>query len=75
MESSIADLQEELNEKANIVVINTDHPENAEISQMFDVKVVPTLIFMDKDYNPTKKIEGLTSKEDLLKYLKEAGVE
>lgn len=74
MESSIKELKEELKGKANIVVINTDHQENAEISQMFGIRVVPTLVFMDKDYNPVKIIEGLTSKEDISKYLTEAGV-
>lgn len=75
MESSIKELQEELEGKANIVIINANLKENAELSQMFGVRVVPTLVFMDKEKNPVKIIEGYTSKDDLYKYFIEAGVE
>ncbi|MDD3150771.1 MAG: thioredoxin family protein [Candidatus Gastranaerophilales bacterium] len=53
------------------VNVNSPDRNSQMLVKKYDVKLVPTLVFVDKDGNMVKKIEGSMPKAELEKYLEE----
>ena len=64
----IDELAEDFEGRALVVKVNADH--NPQISAMFKVKSIPTLIFMQKD-ELVQKFSGLVPKPNLAQMLEE----
>lgn len=74
MEPTIEEAKIKFKDKANVVVINLDEPDNAELAMAYNVRVVPTLVFLDKDAVIKSRAEGVTTLVDIETMLKEAGM-
>ena len=74
MESVIEEATNSYGSKANIVVIKLENQDNYPLANEHSVRVVPTMVFLDKDENPISKIEGAMSIEEIEEQLKEAGM-
>lgn len=48
-----------------------DADENAEILKKYNVKNIPTFIFLDKSDNEILRLEGMQNKEELIEKVKE----
>ncbi len=59
--------------KAVVKII--DVYENPEAANRYEIRVVPTQIFLDKDGNVVFRHEGFFSKEEIVKIFKDMGVE
>lgn len=80
MEKKLESIYELYPEKFNLVYIKVDdnskeNEENLNLANMYKVRVVPTTIFMDSNGIGQYRIEGLMEDKDILKILKEFGVE
>lgn len=62
-------LEEISEEFANIMVAKVDVARNPDVSQMFGVMSVPTIIFM-KNRNVKDTVRGLSNKKDLISMIK-----
>ena len=51
------------------IQINSNNPQDQLLIKKYSVKVVPTLVFMNKDKKVIKIIQGIVSKAELEKYL------
>lgn len=58
-----------------VVVKFIDINEDPEETSKYDIKVIPTQIFLDKDGNQVFRHEGFFSKEEIVKVFKDMGVE
>ena len=74
MESVIEEATNSYGSKANIVVIKLENQDNYPLASEHCVRVVPTMVFLDKDESPISKIEGAMSIEEIEEQLKEAGM-
>lgn len=74
MESVIEEATNSYGSKANIVVIKLENQDNYPLANEHSVRVVPTMVFLDKDESPISKIEGAMSIEEIEEQLKEAGM-
>lgn len=59
--------------KAIVKII--DVYENPEAASKYEIRVIPTQIFLDKDGKQVFRHEGFFSKEDIVKVFKDMGVE
>jgi len=59
--------------KAVVKII--DIYENPEVANKYEIRVIPTQIFLDKDGKQVFRHEGFFSKEDIVKVFKDMGVE
>lgn len=59
--------------KAVVKII--DVYDNSEAANKYEIRVVPTQIFLDKDGNIVFRHEGFFSKEEIVKTFKDMGVE
>lgn len=80
MEKKLQSIYELYPEKFNLVYIKIDdnskeNEENLNLANLYKVRVVPTTIFMDSNGVGKHRVEGLMQDEDILKILKEFGVE
>lgn len=80
MEKKFKKIYEEYPNKFNLVYIKVDdnseeNKENIQLANMYQVRVVPTTIFMDSEGIAKYRIEGLMEDKDILDILKEFGVE
>jgi len=57
------------------VVKIIDIYENPEAANKYEIRVIPTQIFLDKDGKQVFRHEGFFSKEDIVKVFKDMGVE
>ena len=74
MESVIEEAKNSYGMKANIIVIELENQDNYPLAMQHSVRVVPTMVFLDKDENEISKIEGIMSLEQIEQQLKEAGM-
>jgi len=58
-----------------VVVKFIDINEDPEETSKYDIKVIPTQIFLDKDGKQVFRHEGFFSKEEIVKVFKDMGVE
>lgn len=80
MEKKLEEIYKVYPEKFNLVYIMVDdnskeNEENINLANTYKVRVVPTTIFMDSNGVGQYRVEGLMQDEDILKILKEFGVE
>ncbi|MBS3740688.1 MAG: hypothetical protein KGY75_09905 [Candidatus Cloacimonetes bacterium] len=73
MKPIFAELEEELEGKANILLLEI--ADYRGIANEYNVRVIPTQIFFDQNGEQYWRHEGFLSKEDILKKLKETGAE
>lgn len=66
-------LEVEYKDRANIIIL--DIYENRDLSSKYQVRVIPTQIFFDQAGNQNWRHEGYLAKEEIIKKLKELGVE
>jgi len=71
MKPIFAELEEELADKANILIL--DISEYSSLADKYKVRVIPTQIFFDASGKQYWRHEGFLSKEDILKKLEETG--
>jgi thioredoxin 1 len=72
MVSVLKDVKKDFQGKANVTIIDAN--EHNDIATKFKIKVVPTIIFLDKDGNVFRKIEGPLTKSKIKDIFKEMGV-
>lgn len=80
MEKKLEEIYKVYPEKFNLVYIMVDdnskeNEENINLANTYKVRVVPTTIFIDSNGVGQYRVEGLMQDEDILKILKEFGVE
>jgi thioredoxin 1 len=73
MKPIFEELEKEYRGKANIILLDIyEHPD---LSSKYRVRLIPTQIFFDKNGNQYWRHEGYLAKEEIVKKLKELGVE
>lgn len=78
MDSVMNAVKEELGEKiaqVNIVTVNLDKTENHPLGSEYQIRYVPTIFFMNEKNEVVETFNGAIPKEDVLKSLKNLGVE
>ena len=71
LKPTIEALEKEYEGKIEIRSINVD--ENKELAQKFEVKAIPTLVFLDAKGNELSRIVGLTQKDTIVGRFKTHG--
>lgn len=71
MKPIFAELEEEYKGKANILLLEIS--DYKDVANKYNVRVIPTQIFFDKNGNQYWRHEGFLSKEDIIKKLNESG--
>lgn len=74
MESVIKEAKDTYKTQANIIVVELENQDNYPLAMEHSVRVVPTMVFLDKDENKVSKIEGIMSLEQIEQQLREAGM-
>jgi len=69
----LAEVKKMYDGKAVVKII--DVYENPEAANKYEIRVIPTQIFLDKDGKQVFRHEGFFSKEDIVKIFKDMGVE
>lgn len=72
MKPVIAGLQSEYKDKANILIL--DYEQYKTLTQNYQIKLVPTLIFFDNQGNETFRHTGFFSKDSILIQIQNAGL-
>lgn len=67
----VAELEKEYEGKVRIQTIDVD--ENQEIAAKYDVKAIPTLVFLDREGNEADRFVGLSDKAKIVGKFKELG--
>lgn len=73
MKPIFAELEQEYKGKANIILLEIS--EYRDLANRYQVMVIPTQIFFDSDGNQYWQHEGFLAKDEIIKKLKELGVE
>ncbi|MEO0049532.1 MAG: thioredoxin domain-containing protein [candidate division WOR-3 bacterium] len=73
MKPIFEELQKEYGDRANIILLEIS--EYRQIANKYNVRIIPTQIFFDKKGNVFWRHEGFLSKEEIVKKLKEMGME
>ena len=68
MKAVIAEVKGEYNGKINFVIINALDKKRSvkDAINKYDIALVPSMVFLDKEDNQVKKIEGFIPKEELI---------
>lgn len=61
LEPTIKNLEQKYSDKIDFKTIDTD--EHPELAKAYNIKGLPTLVFLDKNGNEAGRIEGFTSEE------------
>lgn len=78
MESVMKAVKEELGEKTkqvNLITVNLDKSENHPLGAQYQIRVVPTIFFIDKNDEVVNVVQSGLVKEDVIAALKDLGVE
>ncbi len=75
MQPIMEEIEDEYKEQVEVVFYDVWTDEGSPYAQKYDIKVIPTQIFLDKDGNEYFRHEGYFPKDDLVKVLKMQGVE
>jgi len=73
MKPIFEELEKEYKDRANIILL--DIYEHQDLTKKYQVWVIPTQIFFDKDGNQNWRHEGFLAKDKIIEKLKELGVE
>lgn len=71
-------VKEELGEKTkqvNLITVNLDKSENHPLGAQYQIRVVPTIFFIDKNDEVVNVVQSGLVKEDVIAALKDLGVE
>lgn len=68
MEPMWAEIEKEIPELQSEYFESDEHPD---LLEKYNVKEIPTFIFLDKNGNEILKLDGLQNKEELVKIVKE----
>lgn len=74
MQPIMEEIEEEYKGQVEIIFYDVRTAEGEPYAQKYDVRVIPTQIFLDKDGNEYSRHEGFLPKDELVKVLKEQGV-
>ncbi len=71
VKKELAEIENDYTDKINIVKINAleKNGNTQKLIKKYDVTLVPTLIFIDKNSNTTYRTEGYMSKEEMIEKL------
>ena len=58
-------------EEINVIETGRNEKDNKKAIKKYDISLVPTLIFLDKDGNVVKKQEGLMKSEEIIEVINE----
>ena len=72
MEKTLDEMKGDYEGKVNIYKIDLN--DNPSFAQKYQVRGVPTLIFIDEDNNDYQKVEGLISREQVEQILDDMGI-
>jgi thioredoxin 1 len=72
MKPIFEELEKEYQGKANIVLLDIN--EYRDVANKYQVQVIPTQFFFDRNGNQTWRHEGFLAKEEIIKKLEELGV-
>ncbi|MCL6591841.1 MAG: thioredoxin family protein [Firmicutes bacterium] len=72
MKPIFEELEKEYQGRANIILLDVN--DYRDLSTQYQVRVIPTQIFFDKQGKQVWRHEGYLAKEDIVKKLKELGV-
>lgn len=67
----VAALEQEYEGKVHIQAIDVD--QNQELAAKYDVKAIPTLVFLDREGNEAARFVGLSDREKIVNKFKELG--
>lgn len=67
----VEELKQEYAGQVDIVMVNVD--EEAELAQQYEVRVIPTLVFIDAGGNEVERLTGLNTKDKLLERFRAHG--
>ncbi|MGB9742496.1 MAG: thioredoxin domain-containing protein [candidate division WOR-3 bacterium] len=73
MKPIFEELQREYGDRANIILLEIS--EHRQIANRYNVRIIPTQIFFDKQGNIFYRHEGFMSREEILNKLREMGME
>lgn len=69
------EIETEYGDQVKVVFHDVWTPEGKPFSQKYKIRLIPTQIFLDKEGNEYFRHEGFFPKEELVKVLKEKGVD
>ncbi|MFD3158509.1 thioredoxin family protein [Haloimpatiens sp. FM7330] len=73
MKYILQDVRKKYDDKVKITIVNLE--ENPEYAEKYDVSLIPTLVFLNKDGSVYKKSEGLLNSKEIEKIFKDMGIE
>ena len=67
------ELEKEYKDRANIIILEVS--EHIDLARKYQIRVIPTQIFIDREGQEYWRHEGFLSKDDIIKKLGEMGIE
>jgi thioredoxin 1 len=74
MQPIMKEIEEEYPDQVKVVFYDVWTPEGRPYTSEYNIKVIPTQVFLDKDENEYYRHEGFFPKDELVKVLKKKGV-
>ena len=68
------EIEEEYGDQVDVVFYDVWTPEGKPYAGVYNIRVIPTQVFLDKDKNEYYRHEGFFPKDELVKVLKQKGV-
>ena len=74
MQPVMKEIEEEYGDQVDVVFYDVWTPEGKPYAGVYNIRVIPTQVFLDKDKNEYYRHEGFFPKDELVKVLKQKGV-
>ena len=74
MQPIMEEIEAEYGDQVEVVFYDVWTPEGKPYADMYNIKAIPTQVFLDKDGNEYFRHQGFFPKDDLVKVLKQKGV-
>lgn len=74
MQPIMKQIEKEYGDQVKVVFYDVWTPEGRPYADVYNIKVIPTQVFLDKNENEYYRHEGFFPKNDLIKVLKQKGV-
>lgn len=75
MQSIVQEIEEEYKGQVKVIFYDVMTADGVPYAQKYDIKLIPTQVFLDKDGNEYFRHQGFFPKDELIKVLKMQGVE
>ena len=75
MKPIMDEIKEEYSDQVNVIFHDVKTKDGYAYAQKFEIRVIPTQVFLDSDGNEYFRHEGFFPKEELLKVFREQGVQ